>query len=144
MPFIVVGGVFLDTVRFNTDPEPYEPLNWQKRRSKHPAIGLKLTIQDFGTTKKDNTLRLGSSANRFLEESVVAALHSRWRTRGVMYGFTDWLSNEFQVFFDSFLPVPVKKGRDASTGATVSLYSYTAELHVLNIVTLFGTPYTGS
>lgn len=146
MPFLVQGGITLDGVQFNTDPVTYEPVNWEKRYAKLMAIGGALTIQDFGVFKRDNTLRLASGERNPLEESVVTQLHTRWRTKGATYALSDWLGNAFTVFIEKFVPVPLKKGRDASVagGGTISLYSYSMDLHVLQITTLLGAPYTGS
>lgn len=142
MPFLPVGGVFLDGVQFSTDPEPYEPMNWEKRYSVHKGIGGKSTIQDFGTFMSDNTLRLGSGGSRFLEEAAVIALHTRYRVRGASYVFTDWLVNNFIVFITAFAPVPWKRGAD-EVGGTVSFYTYTMELQVIQINALLGVTYTG-
>ena len=136
MPVPAVGGITLDGVIFTTDPTVYEPLNWQKRMSIQMAIGGKVTIQDFGVFQKDNTVRLGGE--NFLEDAVVQSLHTKYRTRGATYAFTDWLGNSFTVFIKTFVPVPLKKGPG------VSLYRYTMELQVLTITNLFGVAYTGS
>ncbi len=143
MPLGPFGGVVFDGVQFNTDPSVYEPLNWAKRFSVTQAIGGKVVIQDFGTFMKDNTLRLGSGSNNPLDDAVVQALHSRFRTRGVAFTLTDWLGNQFTVFMKVFVPIPLKKGIDRAGNAS-SLYTYTLELQVTQIVNLFGVAYTGS
>jgi hypothetical protein len=145
MPFLVKGGLTLDGVQFNTDPATYQPTNWEKRYSIFPAIGGALTIQDFGVFKKDDTLRLESGDRNPLEESVVVSLHTRFRTRGAAYTLTDWLGNAFLVFIEKFVPVPLKQGRDGSVvgGGTIRLYSYSMDLRVLDITTLFGSAFTG-
>ena len=140
---LTVGSVVLDGIAFNTDPEPYEPLNWEKRHSVTMAIGGKVTIQDFGTFMKDNTLRLGSGENRFLDELIMAALHSRYRTHSVTYVLTDWLGNNFTVFIKNFIVIPFRRGRDVS-GAPISLWHYTMELQVVTINQLLGVAYTGA
>ncbi len=146
MPFGPITGPFgsvtLGGTQFSTDPEPYEPLNWPKRMSVHPAIGGALTIQDFGVFMRDNTLKLGSGGSRFLEESVFLALHTKYRTRGVSYTLTDWLQNSFTVFIKNFRVWPFKKGGD-STGGTISLYYYEMDLHVLAITQIAGQAYSG-
>jgi hypothetical protein len=146
MAFLVKGGITLDGVQFNTDPATYEPVNWEKRYSKFAAIGGAMTIQDFGVFKKDNTLRLQSGDQNPLEESVVVALHTRFRTRGVTYALTDWLGNSFTVFIEKFVPVPLIQGLDGSVvgGGTLRLYSYSMDLHVLNIVNLYGVAFVGA
>lgn len=146
MPFLVRGGIVLDGIQFNTDPATYEPLNWEKRYSKFQAIGGVLTIQDFGVFKRDNTIRLQSGDQRPMEESVVASLHTRWRQRGVVFTMTDWLASSFDVFIEKFVPIPLKKGRDQQSGVpggTISLYTYSMDLHVLQITQLFGVAFTG-
>jgi hypothetical protein len=138
MPLATLGGVILGGLTFTTDPSTYEPLNWQKRFSTQMAIGGRVTIQDFGTFMKDNTLRLASGDRNFLEDSAVIELHTKYRALGLTYTLTDWLSNEFTVFIKSFVPVPFKKGPGTS------LYTYNLELHVTTIVKLWGAVYSGS
>ena len=142
MPFGPFGNVTLDTVQFSTDPEPYEPLKWPKRRSEHMAIGGKVTFQDFGVFAKDNVLHLGSGNSRFLAEDVVIALHTRYRTAGASFSLTDLISNAFTVLIWAFEPVPYKVGADQAHNR-VSIYTYTMELRVTAISSLFGVPYTG-
>lgn len=129
----VVGGVYLDGVQFNTDPEPYEPLNWTKRYSTHKTIGGRQVIQDFGTFQTDNTLKLGSGSARWISVDVMKELHRRFRTRGAQYVFKDWLGNEFIVFITTFVPVPFK----------VEMWQYTMELQTVLIAKLLGEPYQG-
>lgn len=143
-PFGPFGGITLDGVQFNTDPATYEPLNWEKRFSVHQAIGGKVTIQDFGTFLKDDLLRLASGPNNPIDEPTMLALHSRFRTKGVTFTFTDWLANTFSVFIERFVAVPLKKGLNIRDGGTISLYTYEMQLHVLSITNFFGTPFTGS
>jgi len=143
MPLGPFGSVVLDGVQFSTDPSVYEPLNWPKRYSVHQTIGGRVVIQDFGTFQKDNTLRLGSGDRNILDDPVVQAIHTRYRSRGSAYTLVDWLSNQFTVFIKNFDPIPLKQGV-GSTGATESLYRYVLDLHVLAIVKLFGLTFTGS
>lgn len=130
-----LGGVYIDSgvneVRFSTDPEPYEPLNWEKRYQVFMAIGGRVTIQDFGTFMKDNMLKLGSGQAQFLDQATVIALHTRFRTRGAVYGFRDWLNNRFTVFIKSFVPIPFKP----------DLYRYNMELQVTAIDQLWGVTF---
>jgi hypothetical protein len=128
------GGVFLDNVRFPTNPDVYEPLNWKKRETVFPSIGGKVTIQDFGVYMKDDTIRLASGQGQFLDEATVIALHTRWRTRGATYTLTDWLRNNFTVFIREFVPVNYRP----------DLYRYTMALQVTQIVQLWGTVFTGA
>jgi len=137
-PLFPLGGVYIDSsvneVRFSTDPATYETLNWQKRYSINMAIGGLVTIQDFGTFMKDNTLKLGSGAAQFLDEATVIALHTRFRTRGAVYNFRDYLNNQFVVFIKEFVPTIFKRG----------LYHYTMELQVTSITQLWGVVFTGA
>lgn len=143
MPLATVGQVFLDGVQFTTDPSVYETLNWEKRYNVTQAIGGKVTIQDFGTFMKDNTVKLGSGNANVLNHTVVLALHDRFRVRGVQYTYTDWLSNNFSVFIKRFVPIVLKRGIDPA-GNLTTLYTYEMELHVLNITTLLGVAYAGT
>src|SRR3972149_3937496 len=135
MPFGPFGTVFLDGVQFSTNPIPYEPMNWKKRYSILPAIGGKVTTQDLVTFQPDNTVRLESGPNQFLDKATEQALHTRFRTRGASYVLTDWLGNNFTVFIKSFVPVPFLSGADAA-GVAVELYTYRMELQVITIATL--------
>lgn len=128
-----IGQVSLEGVQFSTDPQIYEPLNWDKRHSVHPGISGSLTIQDFGMIQKDNTLRLASGTAGYLDHTTVKALHVLYRTKGVTHTLSDWIGNEFEVFILSFAPVPTFVG----SGEEV-LYTYTMELHVLDITMLLG------
>lgn len=137
-----IGHVFLDGVQFTTDPQDYSPLNWEKRHSVLPGLQGSVTIQDFGTFKKDDVVRLTSGASGFLTQSVVASFHGKFRTKGAVFSFTDWLGNSFTVFVKSFVPVPTFYPDDPDGSGT--LYTYNLELQVVNISTLFGAAYTGS
>ncbi len=129
-----IGTVFLGGIQFTTDPQIYNPLIWEKRHSVLQGIEGSVTIQDFGTFQKDDTLRLGSGSAGYLEESVVELLHGAFRTRGGSFTLIDWRDNEFTVFITSFEPVPTFLG---------SLYTYSMGLQVRTIVKLFGTVFTG-
>jgi hypothetical protein len=142
MTFAAIGQVFLDGVQFTTDPQDYDPVQWEKRHSVHKGLQGAVTVQDFGTFKKDNTVRLGSGASGFLSQSVVSSFHTKFRTKGATYSFTDWLGNSFTVFIKSFVPVPTFLPDDPD--GTGCLYTYSMELQVLNITDLFGVAYTGS
>ena len=150
-----LGGITLDGVRFSTDPATYEPWNWEKRRSVHPAIGGLRTIQDFGVYQSDLTVKLVSGPHNPLDLPTVIALHNRFRTRGTTYAFTDWLGNAFTVFIDAFVPVPLKKGfalqvssytssSRSDTSSQISLFTYSMELRVTAITTLLGVAYVGT
>jgi hypothetical protein len=134
MPFPApTGSIFLGGVRFSTNPETYEPLNWKKRWSKHPTIGGNVTIQDFGVFMKDDVFKLASGRGQFLDQATFLALHALWRTKGVNFTFTDWLVNNLTVFISDFIPVVFK----------TDLYTYTMQLEIVAINTLWGSVYTG-
>ncbi len=135
MPLAARGTVYLDGNRFTTDPQVYKPTVWAKRHSVHPGLEGALTIQDFGTFAKDNTLQLGSGGAGYIEKSLVDALHALYRARGATYTLTDWAGNEFTVFIRNFQADPTFIG---------TLWTYTMELHVLAIAKLFGVTYSGS
>lgn len=130
-----IGTVFLGGIKFTTDPQIYNPMVWEKRHRVHKGLEGAVTIQDFGTFQKDNTVRLGSGTAGYLEESVVDSLHGAYRTRGAVFTLTDWRDNEFTVFITRFEPVPTFIG---------SLYTYDMELQVTAIAKLFGVVFTGA
>ncbi len=142
-PFLP-GGVFLNGVQFSTDPEPYEPLNWPRRHSVHMTIGGGVTIQDFGLVQRDDTLKLGSGSERFLDEAVMLQLYALYQTRGTVYTLTDWLGNSFTVFIKDFRVWPFKRGAGRGGAGVISLWRYTMDLHVLTIGQLVGQTYTGA
>jgi hypothetical protein len=143
MPFLIKGGITLDGVQFNTDPAVYQPLEWDKRAQVQKGVGGVVTIQDFGAYAADNVLRMQSGDSRPMEESVVASLHAKYRTKSATYTLTDWIGNTFTVFILKFSVEPIRKGRD-SIGNIVSLYKYQMECQVLAIVNLFGSGYGGA
>lgn len=134
MSLDAIGHVTLGGTTFSTDPQVYEPANWEKRASVSLGIGGSVTIQDFGTFQKDNTLRLASGAAGFLDLDTVKSLHTKYRTKGAAYALTDWLGNEFTVFILDFKPVPTFIG---------DLHTYEMSLQVTAISKLFGETYTG-
>jgi len=129
-----VGGIFLDSVRFTTDPETYEPLTWKKRFSIQEAIGGKVTIQDFGVFAKDNEVRIVSGNNQFMDQATVIAFHTKWRTRGATFLLQDWMSNIFTVFLMTFPPVNFRP----------NFYRYAMDCKVVAITQLWGVEYTGT
>lgn len=141
MALPAIGQVFLNGVQFTTDPQDYSPVAWAKRSSVLPGLQGSVTIQDFGTFKKDNVVRL-RSGDGFLTQSAVSSFHDLFRTKGATWSFTDWLGNSFTVFIRSFTPVPTFIPDDPDGSGT--LYRYEMELQVVNISTLFGVTYTGS
>jgi len=129
-----VGGIYLDNVRFTTDPETYEPLTWQKRFSINEAIGGRVTIQDFGVYAKDNTIKIASGNAQFLDQATVIAFHAKWRTRGATFQLQDWMSNIFTVFLMTFPPINFRP----------NIYRYTMDCKVVAITQLWGVTYTGT
>lgn len=155
MSFGPFGGITLGGVQFSTDPATYEPVNWEKRRSFHQAIGGLSIIQDFGIFASDATVKLVSGAHNPLDQPTMVALHNLFRARGTTYPFSDWVGNVFTVFIDSFVPVPLKKGfalhvssytssSRSDTSAPISLFTYAMELRVVSISQLFGSAYVGA
>ncbi len=139
MAITTIGRIVLDGVTFDTDPQTYEPLNWRKRQTVLRGISGSVTIQDFGTFKKDNTIRLVSGATGFLNQSTVATFHTKFRTKAATFTLTDWLDNEFSVFIMDFRPVATFIGLDDSD----NLFTYSMDLQVLDIVKLFGAAFAG-
>lgn len=133
-PPFPVGGIYLDNVRFTTDPETYEPLTWEKRYSIHQGIGGRVTIQDFGVYAKDCKIIMASGNARFLDELSVIAFHTKWRTRGATFELRDWMANNFTVFLMTFPPINFKP----------NMYRYKLEAQVVAINTLWNTTYTGT
>jgi hypothetical protein len=129
------GTVYLGGERFTTDPQVYEPLQWPKRATVHPGLQGALTVQDFGTYAKDNSIHLASGSSGYMEQSVVAAIHTKYRIPGASYTLTDWMGNEFTVFILEFTATPTFIG---------TLCTYSITLQVLGITKLFGSSYTGS
>ena len=129
------GTVYLGGVRFTTDPVPYESYDWPKRMSEHPVLGGSVILQDFGTHAKDLTITLGSGQTQVLEQSVVTALDTMYRTKGATYQLTDWQGNDMTVFIAHFKPTRTFLG---------TLFTYTMTLRVRAIATLLGNAYTGT
>ena len=128
-----IGSVYLDGVRFTTDPKVYEP-EWPKRYSVHAGLGGALTIQDFGRYAKDMVLRLQSSG-QWLDKATVNAIDARAGTKGAAYTFQDWVGTVASVFITSFKPTPTH---------VPDLYEYELELHVLTLTALRGSAYGGT
>ena len=100
--------VALGDVLFRVDHREYAPLTWPRRHSVHPVIGGGVTIQDFGVHPKDVKLVLTSGYQQPMATSTVARLHELFRARNSQYTFSDWLDNEFTVFFARFDPRPLE------------------------------------
>ena len=140
MAILTLGKVILGGLTLDTDPQVYEPLNWEKRHSILPGLQGAVTIQDFGHFAKDNMLRLASGRSGYLNQSKVEAIHIAFRTKGATFTLTDWIDNEFTVFITSFRPVPTFLGESL----TDNLFTYTMELRVAGITKLLGTPFVGA
>lgn len=128
-----IGSVVLGGIRFTSDPETYQPLTWPKRISSFKGIGS-VTHQDFGHTIKDLTLHLESGEKGRLDQATVAALLTKFTTRGVTWPYADSLGNSFDVLMLAFDP-QLEPGL---------LYAYTMTLAVLSATTILGAPYTGA
>lgn len=123
-------------VTFTTDPDPYEPYQWEKRMSAHKGIGGAVTIQDFGVFKKDLILNLrGSPTTSWMDNDLVKTVDGFYRVVKGLFHYTDWLGNDFTVFIESFTFSP---------HVQVNVSSYELRLHVLGITTLLGSAYTGT
>jgi hypothetical protein len=125
------GQVTLGGVRFHTDPNQYSPLTWPRRYSVHQGIGGSVTIQDFGVSPQDVRLLLRSGPQWKLDRQTVAELHRLARASNPTYTFTDWLDNEFSVFFGRFDPRPSDSGT----------FTFEMELHVMSVSRLLGSPF---
>jgi hypothetical protein len=150
MPLPERGQITIGSVTLSTDPETYEPLNWEKRYSVHPALagtdGTKaVTIQDFGMYAKDNTLRLSSGTGQWLDQAHVENLHDLFRERAGVHRFTDWLGNEMDVFITRFRPIPEVTMPDIdANGLTLgNLWRYELECRVVTLFSLHGNGYGG-
>lgn len=139
MAILTIGKVTLGGITFDTDPQVYEPLNWEKRHSVLPGLQGAVTIQDFGHFAKDNTITLASGRSGYLNQSKVEAIHTAFRTKAAVFTLTDWIGNEFTVFIREFRPVPTFIGIDN----TDNLFTYTMLLQVTVITKLFGAVFTG-
>lgn len=133
-PPFPLGGIYLDEVRFTTDPKTYKPLMWKKRYSIQEAIGGKVTIQDFGMYAKDCETMLASDDKQFLDEPTTIAFHTKFRTRGATFNLRDWMLNNFTIFMMEFEPVNYRP----------NIYLYSAKFKVVAINALWGVTYTGT
>ena len=134
MTVSALGKVYLNNIRFTTDPGTYTR-NWPRRMSVHKGLQGAVTIQSFGRFAKDMVLQLGSGSNQWMELSLVQAIESLMAVDNGVYSFTDWIGNAFTVFILSFDPDPTFIG---------TLHTYSMSLQVRSILTLHGVTYTGS
>lgn len=128
MPVTARGTVYLGGVRFTCDPAIYER-QWPKRLSIHEGLQGAVTIQDFGRSAKDMTLRLESGEQQLMEKTTVAALDALAGTRGAVYTLTDWNGTEVSACIVSF---------DADPTFVGTLHRYRMLLRVTGITTLYG------
>jgi hypothetical protein len=128
-----IGQVYLDGLRFTTDPKVYEA-SWPKRHSIHEGLAGSVTIQDFGVRAKDLAFRLGSDG-QYLDLALVDQLDARFRTLGATYVFKDWRETEATVFITRFAP------RETFLP---DLYEYEMELRALALTKLRGVAYSGT
>jgi len=129
-----LGGVYLDNVRFTTNPKTYKPVQWKKRYSIQDAIGGKVTIQDFGTFAKDCEVVLASEDKQFLDEPTTITIHEKFRIRGATFELRDWMLNNFTIFMMEFEPINFRP----------NIYLYNAKFKVVAINTLWGVTYVGT
>jgi hypothetical protein len=120
-------------IQFTADPTNYSPWAWQKRQSVHQHVGGGITIQDFGTTMKDQVIEIRGELEQFMENAVVAQIHALFRAKGAVYRLTDWLGNDLTVFLEEFQPVP----HPQLPGCT-----YTLRCRIMGIAQLFGSAYS--
>jgi len=120
-----------------TDPQTYEPFEWDKRISKHECLDGVVTIQDFGLFAKDIIIRLKSGENSKLDTYTSLAIKNLQNITGTIYNFKDWYANNFTVFIADFKPKREVYGVDP-------IWDYSMELWVTAINTYFGSAYTGS
>jgi hypothetical protein len=112
MTLVKTGGVSINGIQFSTDPDPYEHLIWPKRHSVHKTIGGGQIIQDFGMFATDNSMKLGSGNQNYMDGVTMQAIDAIYRTRGITYTLLDYLGNNFEVFITSFIPTILKRGGD--------------------------------
>jgi hypothetical protein len=134
MPLTVIGTLTLGGTVFTTDPAVYESQNWPKRVSVFRGLMGSVTVQDWGTFKKDNTMRI-ESGDQYISTSVKSALDTKFRAKGVTYALTDWLGNAFTVFIRDFRPVAAR---------IPDAWRYSMDLVVLDITIMDGVAYTGA
>jgi hypothetical protein len=127
-----IGDLYLDNVRFTTDPKTYAR-QWAKRITLVPTIGGN-TVLDFGRKAKDIKLELAGSDGQWMARDVFDAIDTRAGTLGVPYAFRDWLGTEATVVIaafdgDEFLP---------------DLFTYSLTLWVRALAKLRGVAYGGA
>lgn len=128
------GRVFIDGIQFTTDPEPYQPFEWEKRISIHKVIGGAVVIQDFGLFAADNMIKLSSGQRFLLDTFILDSLRGMYATGG-SHTLTDWAGNSFTVFISRFRFWPNIVG---------PLYFYEMDCQVLTITQINSAAYSGS
>ena len=126
-----IGSIYLDGIRFTTDPATYRR-QWPKRITKVDTIGGN-TVLDFGRKAKDITLELGSGG-QFMARTVVDAIDARAGALGVGYPLLDWEGTEATVVIAAF---------DADESLP-ELYEYSLTLWVRVLAKLRGVTYGGA
>lgn len=131
-----MGKVFLDGVRFTTDPQISRA--WPPRRSKLMGIGGSTTQQDFGRFAKDLRLTL-TSQNNYVNQAFVQAIEQRMLVRLAAYPYIDYTGIEADVVIVDFVPQPtfIKDGQGV-------LFTYSMTLDVLTLRKLNFATYTGA
>lgn len=127
-------------VVFTADPTTLE-ITQPKRQSVHRGVGGVVTIQDFGRRIADATVRL---EGEILDDEVVRSLLTFYELQGAKLHYTDWVVNDFTVFFSAFGPVPYPWRVQAPTGGTFGGASrYRLELQVISASMLWNQSYGG-
>lgn len=128
------GRVYIDGIQFTTDPEPYQPFEWEKRTSIHKVIGGKVVIQDFGLFAADNMLKLGSGSRYLIDTFVIDSIQAMYATGG-SHTLTDWMGNAFTIFINRFRVWPNIVG---------PLYFYEMDCQTLTITAINSASYSGA
>jgi len=85
-----------NVVRFNIDPENYEPLRPVRRASRHQIIGGSQAVQDFGLKLIDNEIAF---SNLKVTQAIAKGLMALYNDPYPTYTLKDWAGHEFTVFF---------------------------------------------
>ena len=123
----------LNGVQFNVDPDSVER-DWPRRHSVSPVLGGDVLIQDWGRYAKDMTITI-TSGTQYMDRATVKAIDALVAVRGATYTLVDWEGNAFTVFVTDWKPKPTFIG---------DLYTFTLDLQVTAITTLWAAAYTGS
>lgn len=127
-------------VVFTADPDSLE-ITQPKRHSVHRGIGGVVTIQDFARRIQDATVQL---QGEILDDDVVRSLLTFYELQGVPLHYTDWVVNDFTVFFTDFGASPYQWRVQAPTGGPFGGASrYRLTLQVVSATKLWNQAYGG-